>query len=354
MSFLNLPNEIILQIAQDQAISDLHSLLVTNRRLACLLQKTLIDTVFRTRSAPHGKRLLLQIARTGDVAAVRNLFDRQILRFAAGDDNALLNNAVVREPDVAVRTLIEAGISVNSKEKTGDTPLMRAIWSGNESMVRLLLGYPHVDVNCLNDNHETAFHLACVYGSEGMMKAFLEREELEVNVVNRFSWRPIHVVVGRDQVGMVRALLAHPRLEINVLGLNRWTPLHCAARRGVGEIVRLLLEDGRLDINAKCSPKDRTPLVIAVYECHASIVEMLLNDKRIDLKLSLKSLKVEKLKTSTARKVEQALQNRGLLGPKRKNVSPKSNEEESPVSEGKRLKSGEESVSQGESQNIGS
>ena len=237
-----------------------------------------------------------------------------------------------------MHTLIEAGISVNSKEKrTGNTPLMRAIWNGNESMVRMLLKYCQVDVNCWNDNQEAAFHLACVHGSEGMVRAFLEREELEVNVENKFSWRPIHVVVGRGQVGMVKALLADPRLELNVLGHDGWTPLHCAARRGADEIVKLLLDDGRLDINATCARWDQNALVIAIYEGHASIVEMLLDDKRIEAKLSLK---VEEWKIGTGRKVERVLRSRGLLGPKRKKASPKPREE-SPVSEGKRLKSGE-------------
>jgi len=335
MSLLNLPNEIILQIAQDQTICDLRSLLVTNRRLARLLHKSLIDAVFRDRSAIHGKRLLLQTAGTGSVAAVVKLLDRQILRFTG--DNALLNNAVVTESGLAVHTLIEAGISVNSKEKgTGSTPLMRAIWSGNESMVRMLLKYRHVDVNCWNNNREAAFHLACVHGSEGMVKAFLEREELEVNVENKFSWRPIHVAAGRGQVGMVKALLADPRLELNVLGHGGWTPLHCAARRGVDEIVKLLLDDGRLDINATCGARrDQTVLVIAINEGHPSIVEMLLDDRRIEAK---HPLKVEKI--SRGRKVERVLRSRGLLGPKRKKSSPKPREE-SPMSEGKRLKFGE-------------
>ncbi|KAG0639474.1 ankyrin repeat-containing domain protein [Tuber brumale] len=349
MSFLNLPNEIILQIAQDQTIHDLRSLLITNRRLSRLLHKPLIDAVFRDRSAIHGKCLLLQTARTGNVTAVSNLLNRQILLFT-GDD-ALLNNAVVTEPGLAVRTLIEAGISVNSKEKTGDTPLMRAIWNGNESMVRMLLKYPLVDVNCWNNNQEAAFHLACVYGSEGMVKAFLEREELEVNVENKFSWRPIHVVVGRGQVGMVKALLADPRLELNVLGHDRWTPLHCAVRRGVVEIVKLLLDDGRLDINSTCSSGNKNALIIAIYEGHASIVEMLLDDKRIEPKLSPRA---EEWRISTGRKVEHVLRSRGLLKPKRKNASPKRKKaspkprEESSVSEGKRLKSGEEPMPSGE------
>jgi len=303
MSLLNLPNEIILQIAQDQTICDLHSLLVTNRRLARLLHKPLIDAVFRERSATHGKRLLLQTARTGNVAAVAKLFDRQILQFTG--DNALLYNAVVTESGLAVHTLIEAGISVNAREKrTGNTPLMRAIWNGNEGMVRTLLKYRHVDVNCWNDNREAAFHLACVHGSEGMVEAFLEREELEVNVENRFSWRPIHVAVGRGQVGMARVLLADPRLELNVLGHDGWTPLHCAVRRGVDEIVKLLLDDGRLDINATCARCDQTALVIAINEGHLSIVEMLLDDKRIEAK---HPLKVEEWKIGAGRRVERVL-----------------------------------------------
>ena len=340
MSLLKLPNEIILQIAQDQTIRDLHSLLVTNRRLARLLHESLIDAVFRDRSATHGKRLLLQTARSGNVAAVVKLLDRQILRFT-GDNNALLNNAVVTESGLAVHTLVEAGISVNSKEKrTGSTPLVRAIWNGNESMVRMLLKYRHVDVNCWNNNREAAFHLACVHGSEGMVRAFLEREELEVNVENRFSWRPIHVVVGRGQVGMVKALLADPRLELNVLGHGGWTPLHCAVRRGVDEIVKLLLDDGRLDINATCGARrDQTALVIAINEGHPSIVEMLLDDRRIEAK---HPLKVEKWKISRGRKVERVLRSRGLLGPKRKKASPKPSEESPMSSEGKRLKSGGE------------
>ncbi|CUS12862.1 unnamed protein product [Tuber aestivum] len=349
MSLLNLPNEIILQIARDQTIRDLRSFLITNRRFARLLNESLVDAVFRDRSAIHGKRLLLHTARTGNVAAISKLLDREILRFT-GDD-ALLNNAVVTEPGFAVRTLIEAGINVNSKEeKTGDTPLMRAIWNGNENMVRMLLEYRDVDVNCWNDNREAAFHLACVHGSEGMVKAFLEREELEVNVENKFSWRPIHVVVGRGQVGMVKALLADPRLEINVLGHDRWTPLHCAVRRGVDEIVRLLLEDGRLDINATCAPRGNDALALAIYEGHASIVEMLLDDKRTEAKLSAK---VEEWNIGTGRKVERVLQSRGLLGPKRRKASPKPMEESS-VSEGKRLKSGEEPMPSGEPQDPGS
>ncbi len=67
-----------------------------------------------------------------------------------------------------------------------------------------------------------------------------------------------------------------------MISINKITALMCASRKGRKEIVEMLLQDKRIEIN-KQNKEGNTALMLASEEGHKEIVEILLQDKRIEI-----------------------------------------------------------------------
>lgn len=107
--FLDMPNELILQIAGYLGLEDTACLLQANRFLSELLSTVL----FQLALAPN-----LSLGR----------FKRSVLHWAA-----------VHNRDSLMTLLLERGVSVNAVDKGGMTALHSAVVTGNEAGVKLLL-----------------------------------------------------------------------------------------------------------------------------------------------------------------------------------------------------------------------
>ena len=125
----------------------------------------------------------------------------------------------------AVQLFIDAGASVNVKDRMGWTPLHRCSINGNEPMTRLLI-----------DNGA------------------------DVSAIGCFGATPLHKALHSKQDSIARCLL---RAGADIWATDVWgrTPLHEAAANGNSDVVQLLLEAG-----ADYAAKDyggRTPCDVA-------------------------------------------------------------------------------------------
>ena len=179
MSFLDLPNETILQIARKQELQDLNALLRTNRRLAHLLKPELIDNVCVHRAGPICKRALYSAAERGDREIVQRLLDRGVLWFVG--DGALLNDAVMSVEPLGLRVLLECGINPETRDGEGQTPLSVAARHNRLEAVKLLMDDIRVDVNSTDHTGRTALSLAAGYGHVSVVRAFLNDTRVDVN-----------------------------------------------------------------------------------------------------------------------------------------------------------------------------
>jgi len=334
MSFLSLPNEIILQIAEDLLPTQLNSLSRVNRRLANLISHVLLESLFRTRSPDLGALALFNAAERNDWRVVKRLVDRGIFTFAG--NGLLLNHAVEKtRSERVVATLLAYGVAADAWSPGGgrvrDTPLSIAVDLGCWDIARLLLGRKDVDPNgrgsgtpliaAVKKNDISMARLLLsnpltkidpdtglsppsygirtsesVVGRNVPLQIALEKEYLEmvllllvderidVNTPFNTGWSPLHLAASKGNETIVRVLLSDPNIRVSAQNYRGWTPLHQAVDENFVAIARILLSDERSDVNAG-PPYHRTALHIAVQNKNLTLVQLLLNDERTKVNL---------------------------------------------------------------------
>ncbi|XP_067414419.1 serine/threonine-protein phosphatase 6 regulatory ankyrin repeat subunit B-like [Emydura macquarii macquarii] len=167
--------------------------------------------------------------------------------------------------------------------ESGFTPLHLAAQSGHESLVRLLLNYPGVQVDGQTSlQGSTPLHLAAQQGHTAVAGLLLNKSTSQLHLRDKRGRTCLHLAAANGHVEMVRALLGQGA-EINVTDTQGWGPLHFAAKSGFLACVRLLVETGAtLTLE---SNEGRTPIQHAAAENHQEVVSFLLKKNTPTLKL---------------------------------------------------------------------
>ncbi|KAG0124854.1 ankyrin repeat-containing domain protein [Tuber indicum] len=240
MSLLDLPNELLLQIANDFTHVDLAHLLLVNRRTAYLYQ---------------------------------HLLDR--LALDPKDNLTALNWACSRGHLPLARLLINYGFDVNERCQTlGRTPLHFAVLANSEEIVEILLA-AGADPNVKNNAGSAPLHWSALCGSYEM-SALLLAKGAGAETKNSAWMTPLHCAL-ENAVEALAQLVAEqgiePSLDVDtttvpfpneeylrrrkvvklVLENKPWldaqdkaglTALHYAAKGGRTRVVKWLLERG--------------------------------------------------------------------------------------------------------------
>ncbi|XP_026152159.1 ankyrin repeat domain-containing protein 50 [Mastacembelus armatus] len=146
----------------------------------------------------------------------------------------------------AVRLLLDAGADVDGCDAEGRTALRAAAWGGHEEIVLTLLEYG-AQVNKADSNGRTPLIAAAYMGHHEAVEILLEHNA-EVDLAD-----------GDGRTALSVAALCVPT---------------AAGIKGYGEVANLLLEHG-----ADPGHRDHdgmTPLLLAAYEGHDDVVELLL------------------------------------------------------------------------------
>ena len=116
------------------------------------------------------------------------------------------------------------GEDVNSADHLKRTALMAAVMGGHESIVRLLIEQPGIDLN-LRDSLEveanTALHHAVLEGQNSILRVLLQQPQLDVNVLNDRDHSPLMTAVYNRDLKSVSLLLADPRVPCSEIHLVR-------------------------------------------------------------------------------------------------------------------------------------
>lgn len=189
--------------------------------------------------------------------------------------------------------------SINAPTKSGETPLISAITTGDDELVQLMLQRgASVEARCV-DQITPLMH-ATNHGYPSILELLLSKDA-QVDTTTA-GWTVLHRAADMGNTPMVKSLLAkgadiearspkeflpkkHPlaRLGSDLEGYDEidasdadigWTALLRAATNGQEAMVRLLIEKGA-DIEAR-SPDYGTPLICAAEGNHEAIVEFLL------------------------------------------------------------------------------
>ncbi|KAG0138610.1 ankyrin repeat-containing domain protein [Tuber indicum] len=257
MSIMLMPNEILLEIAEQLSLSDQRSLLCCNKHLAKLLPHVLINKLFQKRNSDTCQRCLLTLASQQAIGTINILLERGILQFI--DNSSYLLKVALMEPNdphiryAIIHTLLKVGFRADICDPSGWTPLVYAISEQMEDIVHLLLSMPE---NC-----------ACVNGPPMQVQT------------------PLIAAIKAGRVDIVRLLLKNNNLLVNLRGPSGYTALEMAISLRSMRILNLLLNDSRVDISS-ANGHITTPLMDAIRRNHIQVVQLFLKNRRLDINAS--------------------------------------------------------------------
>jgi len=119
-----------------------------------------------------------------------------------------------------VRSALARGEDVNSKDSNGRTALMLAVWFKHNSVVKLLLDQPAVDVNVKEECFGwTALHwAACHNNAEGARMLLLHKDFNSANVTDNDGYTALMIALYYRKEEVLRELVNHQRVSLDVGG----------------------------------------------------------------------------------------------------------------------------------------
>ena len=121
-----------------------------------------------------------------------------------------------------VRAALARGEDVNEKDSIGTTALMFAVLKKHNSIVKLLLDQPAVDVNVKDKWGQTALHRAAyVNNPEGARMLLLHKDFNSANVTNNWGTTALMIAVKNRKEEVLRELVEHQCVSLDVGYLER-------------------------------------------------------------------------------------------------------------------------------------
>ena len=176
--------------------------------------------------------------------------------------------------------LLEFGADANIQDVFGMTPLMWAAQVGDIEMTASILKLP-VPLNAVNNDGETALHLAISHRHEDVTAVLVDQRDVDVNVPaggkrGTRSMTPLMHAIWREEINMVRKLLARDDILVNSKDSQGLAAIHWAGFARNPEIMEALVQVPSIDLEPM---HDTTspPLILAAYRDNAYAVRALLD-----------------------------------------------------------------------------
>lgn len=170
------------------------------------------------------------------------------------------------------------GVSANSKDEFGKTPLTHAAEENYEAVVRLLCAAKGVNVNLADERGWAPLSYAADRGFEAVVRLLLATEEIDVNSRDNEGRTPLSHAAGKGQVAIVKHLLATEEIDVDPKDNDDRTPLSYAAENGSTAVAELLVATGEaLDKSSKSKKYGRDPYMYAAGRTEHSTDKSLLS-----------------------------------------------------------------------------
>ncbi|TVY57322.1 Serine/threonine-protein phosphatase 6 regulatory ankyrin repeat subunit A [Lachnellula cervina] len=189
--------------------------------------------------------------------------------------------AIMSNEDSMVKLLLERGADVAENDDRGFNSLHIAASFGNETILKPLLENSNVDIDSRDMGNGTPLIQATICNKKAMVKLLLQ-EGANVEAKSNRGYTSIAFAVTNGCEGIVRILFETGKVDVTWKANDGYTLLHFAARQGYDAIVKYLLQTCKVNID----PKDdnyETPLLLASRHGHNSVVQSLLQTGKVDI-----------------------------------------------------------------------
>lgn len=244
MSLQALPVELFLLVAGNLGLQDTRSLLLTGRKFAWSLSKSILD--FAVGKRGHSMTALHLAAINGDREAVELVLSKaSSIEVAVSNSDGVLEVLTTPIPkdrlDSTVQSLVRAGAaSVVRSSECGQTALHYAAESGHAVMVKRLLDHGVADSE--DTSGRWAIHHAAAKDHGDVIRQLVSKgcRSYEA-VLTRSGDTALHLAAQCGNVSVVRILLEEFHWDVNLRGEGLKTSLHIAAASNNRPLARLLL-----------------------------------------------------------------------------------------------------------------
>ena len=139
-------------------------------------------------------------------------------------------------------------VDLNNGYKYGITPLYIASNNSHTKLVEELLNDPRTSVN-VEVNSATALYTATEYGNTEVVNLLLNHDDIDVNKVNRRNeMSALMISVEKGHLDIVRLLIPHPQTKVNTIDGKDESAISIASRRGSFNLVKLLIRCPKTNI----------------------------------------------------------------------------------------------------------
>jgi len=152
-----------------------------------------------------------------------------------------LHKAARRGDLQRVKSLVEKGADVNTRDNDGETPLHEAASEGYLEVARFLVERG-ADVNAKDNHGLTPLHAAASEGYPEIAQLLVEKGA-NITVRDNDGLTPLHLAAVFGHLEVAR-FLVEKGADVNAKDNHGLTPLHAAALFGHLEVARFLLEAG--------------------------------------------------------------------------------------------------------------
>ncbi|XP_052469119.1 nuclear factor NF-kappa-B p100 subunit [Carassius gibelio] len=254
-----------------------------------------IATVLQNRAslmAKYSARALLQYCSTGDVRPLL-LLQRHLCGVQDENGDTPLHLAVIHQQPIVVQQLIQALSNtpqqkfINKLNKLNQAPLHLAVITKQPKLVEMLMK-TGADPSLLDREGRTALHLAAHTGDETILRLILgllgERSAHLINSADFSGQYPVHLAVKKDGERCL-GLLVEAGAKINMPEQKSGcTALHLAVRDNLLKLACYLITELKADVNA-CTYGGNSPLHFAASQGSPHLCSMLIAtgaDKRME------------------------------------------------------------------------
>lgn len=138
-----------------------------------------------------------------------------------------------------IEIFLSNGMDVNTPYDYEATLLHTAAVNGQKELVRYLVAFPGINLNCRNYHYSTPLREACEEGHEEIASILLEAGA-DVNLTNLHKVTPLIAAAEKGHVNIVKLLLSHPETDVTLKAVNDGTALEFAEHHGHKECAELL------------------------------------------------------------------------------------------------------------------
>ncbi|XP_078367744.1 ankyrin repeat and SAM domain-containing protein 6-like isoform X2 [Oculina patagonica] len=245
--------------ADTNALNDIDQ---TALEIAVIRQKTEVQGFLdvRTSARPQIKGQksvrpsIIQAARSGNLASVKDLLDEGEVDINARDDNGatpLMYAAMVGHSAI-VQLLIQNGADVDKQDKaSGWTALMQATYYGHKAVVKLLID-SGANVSIQEKNGCTAFDMATITGNTEILRS-LASVSMQVPATPKsyYSSSSLQVDKGKVDVKSPKSILKKDisRIDSDTGRKNWWSKMSSRFRNlNVGRTLRVASSSSKLHV----------------------------------------------------------------------------------------------------------